>query len=269
MKRRGFTLIELLIVITIILILVGILMPVIGKIREKARAAVCSNNLRQLALALIMYMQDNEGCLNMTSGEITTWDANGAPINYKNFWYYLLYPDPVDPYRPKYVKTKEVFGCPSALERAKVQSTNYRTYHMPLGICNGSKGKRVLNYREQHKIVLLLDSRWVFSIDSPPLTGYPYRIWAWGYTTSTWEIDSTGLFHEDPGVRRYPGLHGASGFGPDPENFWYCVFLDGHFDIVKAKDFTYVHVLGGGGSWTHGDFSNPNGKAYFLASHYK
>jgi prepilin-type N-terminal cleavage/methylation domain-containing protein/prepilin-type processing-associated H-X9-DG protein len=56
--RSGFTLIELLVVIAIIAILAAILFPVFAQAREKARAASCISNEKQLTLALIMYVQD-------------------------------------------------------------------------------------------------------------------------------------------------------------------------------------------------------------------
>jgi prepilin-type N-terminal cleavage/methylation domain-containing protein len=80
--RSAFTLIELLVVIAIIAILAALLLPALAAAKEKARSALCLGNLKQLALAYVMYPNDYNDYL-MSNPALT--DAQGGTTNIQNW----------------------------------------------------------------------------------------------------------------------------------------------------------------------------------------
>jgi len=113
-QQAAFTLVELLMVVAIISILAAMLMPMLAKARETARAAVCANQLKQGGLALMSYCDDNQGWLPFYE----FWSRNvGGYLTEKKWEYNDGWNVPIfgfnDAYMASHVPVRTFMPCPS------------------------------------------------------------------------------------------------------------------------------------------------------------
>jgi prepilin-type N-terminal cleavage/methylation domain-containing protein len=99
-REKGFTLVELLVVIAIIALLMSILMPALAKVRDQAKSVLCISNLKQMASAFAMYLEDND-CMFMRGFVLPK-----RPEEHKRYWMEAL--------RPYYGNQGDVRCCPKA-----------------------------------------------------------------------------------------------------------------------------------------------------------
>ena len=115
-KKYAFTLIELLVVITIIAILAAMMLPSLRNARDLARSSVCINNMRQLAVATLAYVQDNYGTFPL-------WWTGASYENYP----------PTLFYRGGYITDFKVYNCPTRSTVGYTGLPNTIGYNAQLG----------------------------------------------------------------------------------------------------------------------------------------
>jgi len=109
-KERGFTLIELLVVIAIIALLLAILLPSLRKAKEKVKEIACKSNLKNVGIAILMYLDEHKRTLPNTksSNQFLWYESDGVtyrkPGSSGTYWG-IYYKD--------YLKETKIFGCPS------------------------------------------------------------------------------------------------------------------------------------------------------------
>jgi prepilin-type N-terminal cleavage/methylation domain-containing protein len=130
----GFTLIELLVVIAIIALLAAILFPVFARARENARKSGCQNNMKQIGIGILQYVQDYDETMpqqpNNDNETVGTPPGTGGRVSIA---------DRVQPY----LKSHQVWTCPST------SGANIYSYHYS-GCMNGVASADIVKPAETH-----------------------------------------------------------------------------------------------------------------------
>lgn len=205
-NRTGFTLIELLIVIAIIAILAGMLLPALGKAREKTRTVQCTNNLKQIGVGMVSYANMYKDVI------VACWLVPGK-YDQGTTWAYGLR-EIISP------KSDKIFRCPTekgAFHLWNQWNMHYGHNQLFLGYSTGPKQKLGTVLRNPDTNKILTPSKVLFAADSPPKNSYP-------------QVTGEGGFYIQKSYYPYGGSPFNSPVFMRHNGFANFVKLDGHVE---------------------------------------
>jgi prepilin-type processing-associated H-X9-DG protein/prepilin-type N-terminal cleavage/methylation domain-containing protein len=217
-KIAGFTLVELLVVIGIIALVIGLLLPALGRAREAARRAKCLSNIRQIGQAFTAYVSEHKGRLPVQMNNVPDFLHPDVRENQSSYASLLL---------PYYGPgAKDIYVCPSASEMP-YNPEEAPTEHSAISYLGNSAilypARKITQIRSTSEVIAMQEDRYLWRTAILRPSGFGM-------------IDVYTRWHnkrDDAPDEDYTNVHSRGGN---------LLFVDGHaewrlYKSLRARDF--------------------------------